>query len=288
MPKDQHSLLHHVRELNAWNPENFVPFHVSGQRAGYLKPFMCRQLRRWPRFFKVENDRVELAKDLGFHERNRILEEVVRELVADGVIAHYLGEVYPLTAQCRNQPLALLDRGAAGYFGIRTYGQHLNGYVSSEQGIRLWLARRADSRIHFPGRLDNMVAGGLPQGLSLKTNLRKECREEADIPGEQVEQAVSVGAVSYCCETEIGLKPDTLFCYDLELPADCQPRNTDGEVSEFMLVGLQEVLHLVRDTDAFKPNCNLVILDFLLRHGVIDPEEPEYLQLVEELHAKVF
>ena len=52
---------------------------------------------------------------------------------------------------------------------------------------------------------------------------------------------VAVGAISYCQETDSGLKPDVMFCYDLELPADFAPRNTDGEVDTFYLWPVEEV-----------------------------------------------
>ena len=35
--------------------------------------------------------------------------------------------------------------------------------------------------------------------------------------------------------------------------------------------------------NAFKPNINLVVLDFLVRHGHIPPEAPGYLELVNSL-----
>ena len=72
-----------------------------------------------------------------------------------------------------------------------------------------------------------------------------------------------VGAVAYCLETERGLKPDCLFCYDLALPADFVPRAGDGEVESFELLPVTRVAEIVRDSTAFKPNCNLVVIDFL-------------------------
>ena len=44
----------------------------------------------------------------------------------------------------------------------------------------------------------------------------------------------------------------------------------DGEVDEFMLRDIEEVAELVRDTTQFKPNCALVIIDFLVRESVHD------------------
>ena len=69
-----------------------------------------------------------------------------------------------------------------------------------------------------------------------------------------------------------------------EVPADFHPRPVDGEVERFELLPLAEVAELVRDTERFKFNCNLVILDFLVRHGWFRPEDPDYLPLVAGLH----
>ena len=77
-----------------------------------------------------------------------------------------------------------------------------------------------------------------------------------------------------------GFRRDVLYCYDLELPEDFVPQNTDGEVEAFMLLPLAEVAAIVHETDDFKLNCNLVIIDFLIRHGWLDPQTPEYLALV--------
>ena len=78
-----------------------------------------------------------------------------------------------------------------------------------------------------------------------------------------------------------------LFSYDLELPDDFVPRNTDGEISGFELLPFAECLRLVRETDQFKFNVNLVLVDFGLRHGLITPEDPDYLALVEGLRGSL-
>ncbi|MCU7859471.1 MAG: NUDIX domain-containing protein, partial [Candidatus Thiodiazotropha sp. (ex Lucinoma kastoroae)] len=193
----------------------------------------------------------------------------------------------PVTHSGRETAIATVDRATAPYLGLRAYGQHLNGFVRSEKGLKLWIARRATDRRVFPDCLDNMVAGGLPHNLSLAENLRKECMEEASVPADLANRAVSVGAITYCRETPAGLRPDTLYCYDLELPGDFKPHNTDGEVAEFMLLPVLEVARLVSETDEFKLNCNLVVIDFLLRHGIINPEAPDYLDLVQGLHENI-
>lgn len=46
---------------------------------------------------------------------------------------------------------------------------------------------------------------------------------------------------------------------------------------------IQKVKDLISRTDDFKDNCNLVIIDFLLRHGHFAPENTGYLDLVAGL-----
>jgi 8-oxo-dGTP pyrophosphatase MutT (NUDIX family) len=186
---------------------------------------------------------------------------------------------------------------------MTAYGLHVNGFVrqpasreSSDpassgpasgnprsRDLELWIARRSSDRSVAPGKRDNLIAGGQPVGLSLAQNLIKEAYEEAAIGPELASQAVPVGAITYMFETPPGLKVDCLFIYDLELPADFAPRNTDGEVESFERLPWTRVAEIVRDTDQFKFNCNLVIIDFLIRHGLLRPDHPEYLPLAAGL-----
>ncbi len=72
-----------------------------------------------------------------------------------------------------------------------------------------------------------------------------------------------------------------MFLYDLELPAGVIPRNTDGEIAEFMLMDVDAVADEVRAGRAFKFNVTLVLIDFLIRHGRLSPEnQPDYLDLL--------
>jgi hypothetical protein len=67
------------------------------------------------------------------------------------------------------------------------------------------------------------------------------------------------------------------------LPADFVPRNRDGEIVHFELMPAESVLEQIRRTDDFKFNVNLVILDFALRRGLLEVEDPEYLDVASGL-----
>ncbi len=45
----------------------------------------------------------------------------------------------------------------------------------------------------------------------------------------------------------------------------------------------QKVADIVKDTYEFKTNCNLVIIDFLVRHGFIEVEDKDYIEIVQGL-----
>jgi len=144
---------------------------------------------------------------------------------------------------------------------------------------------RARNREVAPGKLDNMVAGGLPVGLSLMENVVKEAAEEASIPAELAGQARPAGVITYMMNHDAGLRRDMLFVYDLKLPDSFTPENSDGEISGFVRWPARQALRVVDETDEFKFNVNLVLIDFGIRHGLIEPDRPDYAALVRGLRA---
>lgn len=199
-------------------------------------------------------------------------------------------ETYPVISHFgQSPPFLTLERAAVGIFGFEAFGVHLNGYVEGEDGaLRLWIARRSPKKSMWPNFLDNMVGGGLPVGLGVTENLVKEAQEEAGLPADLIAQAVPVGAVSYFQELAKGLYPESLFVYDLRLNPEFVPIPEDGEVAEFYLWGVEEVVERMLNEE-FSPESALVTLDFLVRRGLVTPEnEPNYLAVVAGMHRKLF
>ena len=64
-----------------------------------------------------------------------------------------------------------------------------------------------------------------------------------------------------------GLRRDRLHCYDLMLSDAFVPHPVDGEVTGFELWPIGRVMAAVRDTDDFKFNVNLVLIDLFQRLG---------------------
>ncbi|WP_207479867.1 DUF4743 domain-containing protein [Arenibaculum pallidiluteum] len=273
------SYLRHLQACNAHDPSLYRPFMVGGRRLGAIRHAFAETLAAFPDVFAVSAEAVVLSDRFAdFELRSAAVAGVLRRLAEQGRL-HPRNEDYAVLGRWGEAPALKLDRGAVPYFGIRSFGLHVNGFVRRPDGLHLWIGRRAADRLVAPGKLDNLIAGGQPYGLSLAENLVKEAREEAGLDAETAQRALPVGALSYRMDNGYGLKPDTLFVYDLELPDGFTPRNTDGEVERFELWPLEEVARAVRGTDDFKFNVNLVLIDFMIRHGFLGPEHPEYLDL---------
>lgn len=277
----------HIAACNRYNISRFRPFLVDSEAIGWIAHVLARRLSRFPSIFTVTTQAVSLSPALiTMTDRTVAVAEVLAVFVREGYAPPLRRELFPVVKRFGGPEFLRLDRSAVPLFGVRAFGVHVNGLVRTATGIKLWIGRRSRTKMVAPGKLDNLAAGGQPAGLSLFENLVKECAEEADIPRALAEMARPVGAITYCMENSQGLKTDCMFCFDLDLPVDFVPHNTDGEMESFTLMPVGEVIEKVRITDEFKFNVNLVILDFAIRHGFITPEgEPDYLDLLFSLRG---
>ena len=278
------SYLDRIAECNRHDLAGFLPFEVENRRAGWVRRSLAGRLADLPEVFAVEAERIGFAAGLDTADkRSCAVAGVVEAWRREGLLRRLSGELFAVDNGAGREPLLLIDRSAMQTFGFGAVGVHLNGYVCGPDGLHVWVAERAAGRHSYPGMLDNMVAGGQPAGLSLMENVVKEAGEEAGIPRALAERARPAGAVTYCLETEAGLRPDLLYVWDLELPAGFHPHASDGEVSRFELWPAGRLAETVRETERFKFNCNLVNIDFLVRHGVLDPEDPDYAAILAGL-----
>ncbi|KDQ56717.1 hypothetical protein JAAARDRAFT_194689 [Jaapia argillacea MUCL 33604] len=187
-----------------------------------------------------------------------------------------------------------MERSACALFGVVTYGVHMTVYreaVEGEsEGVKIWVPTRAKTKPTWPGYLDNTVAGGITSGMSMFESIVKEAMEEASIEESIVRKyAKSVGGVSYFFMTSQGwLQPEVEYVYDLKIPAgvEFEPKPSDGEVECFELLSLDEVTSRMH-AGLFKPNCAIVIIDFMIRHGHVTPDnEPDYMSILTRLHGR--
>jgi 8-oxo-dGTP pyrophosphatase MutT (NUDIX family) len=273
-----------IRHCNSFAPERAIPLWAGAHRVGWLRRSNAEVLGRHGGVFRVGKNRARLVAEGDTDTVSRAVDTVVDALVAERRVPKWRNETFDVAPRWGERPIFRLDRGAVPFFGVRAYGIHLNGYRRDGDRYSLWIGRRASNKQVAPGRLDNIVAGGIGNGYGAAATLAKEAEEEAAIDAGLIARAVPSGALTYRMETKTGIRDDVMFVYDLEVPADFVPQNHDGEIASFELMPLDEILERIRTTGDFKFNVNLVILDFAVRHGVLRPDDPEYLDVANGLH----
>ncbi len=268
------------RHIDACNTpaalSGLVPFRIGGAEVGWLAPDLARALTADAGDLRLDGGGAALAPRLrDAAARSAALARIALAVAKRG-LCRIRDEAFDIRATPEGPVLAQLDRGAIPAFGVIAQGVHVNGLVRRADGLHLWVGVRAADKAVAPGKLDHIVAGGIPAGLTPFQCMVKEAGEEASIPPALAARARPSGTrLSYMMRLEEGLRRDVLHVFDLDLPEDFVPRPNDHEVARFELWPAARVLAAVRDTDEVKFNVNLVLIDLFLREGLIDPASAE-------------
>lgn len=269
--------------------QNCIPFCIGDRQVGIIRPNVLPHLQEYPEIFIISPSCVTLSDDFKTpKERSDQIHNVLTELRKQKVLVTLNGwrnERFDIRSTSNEKALMEVERSGVCLFGAISYGVHINGYTYKDGQMMMWIARRSSTKPTYPNMLDNMCAGGLASGLGVRKCAVKECEEEASIPAHLTDKLKGAGCVSYILEDKRGIFPECEYLFDLELPSDFEPVNADGEVSTFELMTMDEVKDAIVSDD-FKPNSALIVLDFLIRHGVVGPEhEKNYTYIVEMMHV---
>ena len=279
--------IQHIENCNNANLLDFIPWKISNDIVGYVNKNIASKLLSFRSIFHEENNAIHLSSRLkNSQQRTEAVADILETLWAEEICGMKLNENYAVRARIGSPNLMTIDRGASTHLGIITTGFHLNGFLTNKGQLKMWVAKRSATRGTFPGQLDNVVAGGQPSNLTVAENVIKECNEEASIPKDLAQKAYPTGFISYLMEAEGNLRRHVMYVYDLIMPFNFTPRPNDGEVEAFSLMKIEEIIKIVVSSpDTFKFNCNLVIIDFLIRHGLIQNEDPDYFKIVNGLRS---
>lgn len=266
---------------------------------GYIHPNTIARMP-WPASFSINHNTCQVtlspppSNTSPSHHANTAFQKAV-DAAIDGNIFPTLNGLhseYFLVPGARH--FVQIERFAATLFGIATRGAHLTAYTVTADGeLRIWVARRSKTLHTYPGMLDSTVAGGVKASDSPLDCILAESMEEASLPQSLVAPRVRATGVLTMLNrnprTEL-VHSEILYTYDLELSGqgDEVPRlGDDGEVEEFVLMSCEEVEKRMRAGE-FKTNVCAVIIDFLIRHGKITPEnEPDYVEICTRLQRRL-
>jgi 8-oxo-dGTP pyrophosphatase MutT (NUDIX family) len=276
------TLLRHVEACNRFDPRRYRRFAISGHTIGWIGAEAANYLTAQG-LVGPTDDGIGVAGG-GFISVSAHLARIVAALDEAKLMATPRKEMTPVLRKWGLGACAEIDRAGLPALGLPAFGIHVNGFVHTDAGLHLWVGHRARDRQVAPGKLDHLVAGGIPMGYTAGETVIKEAEEEAGLTADIAAAARPVSQVTYRLSLPEGLRNDTLFVYDLELPQGVVPVSNDGEVERFELMPIARVIETLRETDDFKFNVNLVLIDFLVRHGLLDPDrEPDYAAVVKGL-----
>ena len=253
----------------------FVLMNEQGPVLGSVAIGHLPALREWPDAFELiaaaDGTPRALAFTLPAPVRDARLARIHARLHADGLIVGWRDEPYPLRDRTGGEH-GTLERAASRFWGMLTLGAHCNGYVADASGrpTHLWIARRSLTKPTDPGRLDNLIGGGVPAGQSPREAVIREGWEEAGLAPQQMAGLVTGGLVDLECDIPEGRQHERLHVFDLALPEDVVPRNIDGEVAEHRRMPVAEALARAAAGE-LTTDAALATLDFAVRHRLVEP-----------------
>jgi 8-oxo-dGTP pyrophosphatase MutT (NUDIX family) len=282
------SPLRQYRRYDGVDLSRYRKFVVAGRHVGWVSPSVAKLARSEPRLFSVDSATVRVQNALArLEERNQAMAETLSRWREKGVVAGWRSELYPVNTRFGETPLLLMERAATPLFGVLCYGVNVNGLTWIDGERAAWIARRSPTKPIDPGKLDVMVGGGQPHGLSIVENVLKECAEEAGVPAALALRAKPVGILTLLIAAGEGLRVGLQFNFDLELPEDFTPSNADGEVAEFFSWPLERIFDNLCREDEFMYDIALAKIDLLIRSGHIGPDRRDFVDLVRGLRRPI-
>lgn len=241
---------------------------VEGEVVGSVDEVHLPALDRWPGALSVDDRALTLRVPAG--ERDAWFAQANAVLHADGLIRGWRGEPFALPSPSSGRALAVIERASARFWGTLTLGAHANGWVAGTDGrpASLWVARRAANKPTDPGKLDNLVGGGVPHGQTPAQALMREGFEEAGLTPAQMARAVPGCVIELIRDVPEGLQFERLHVFDLALEPNERPVNQDGEVASIERMPIETVATLAAG-DAMTVDASLVTLAFLRRYGLL-------------------
>lgn len=240
-----------------------TPFFIADQQFGWLEQLTLTELLNFSTEWQFTHKHIELNTP----SPSTALQAAALHLQQRGLIQGWRNEnygVFPEGIEVHDNfahPLCALERASFRRFGLISRAVHINAYYP-DGSISLGL--RSPSKSIDPNKLDNIAAGGIPIGESAYQCAIRELFEEAGVQAELAQQIQFTERMHIRRNESDGTHNEILYCFDLALPADFEPKNQDGEVAKFYRLKPADV---VQQLEQMTWDAGKVTASFLLRHS---------------------
>ncbi|MDO4877804.1 MAG: NUDIX domain-containing protein [Neisseria sp.] len=244
------------------------PLRLNGLSLGLLNEAWYGRLldARLPGCTEGENG-LQLGA-AGWRETGETLQHLARGWYEAGLFHGWRGERFDVF-DGRGRVLFELERAAFRPFGLYSRAVHINGMTRTAQGWHFWIGRRSPHKAVDPGKLDNLVGGGIAAGETAVQAMRREAWEEAGLGQGLPHFTRFAGKLHSLRLSPRGLHREYLYVFDSVLPPETLPQNRDGEVDGFLTMTAEEAADAMW-RGGMTDDAMLVTLDLFRRVGLVD------------------
>ncbi|KAI1815024.1 thiamine pyrophosphokinase-related protein [Poronia punctata] len=299
-PRPEDNMASYTAAINSYYHFKVASFPNT---LGYVLPAVALKFANFSGSWEINENAIPKTLTLiGGHDeesRTAIVSKTINEMhvvKAFEILKKLRNELKPIYGP-GGELLFSIERAAFPLLGIVAYGVHMVAYTRDDDinVDSLWVSQRGREASGYANYLDNTVAGGIKSGESPLEALVREAGEEARLPADVVrEHAKSCGTLSYFHVRKSSqggepglLHPGVQFLYEMAVQEDWVPEPNDKEIAHFKQLRVDEVTRAILD-DKVKPFTALVLIDFLVRHGIVnEANTAEFVEISMRLHRSL-
>ncbi|MBR6027275.1 MAG: DUF4743 domain-containing protein [Neisseriaceae bacterium] len=222
------------------NLADFVVLQINNVNLGYLNQTFAKHLQQdLSHKLQIQNNTFNLIVN-NWQEAADLLQDVAYQWHEKGIYDGWRNEKFAVTHP-NGEVLFALERSAFRPLGLLSHAIHINGYIEKNNTLMFWIGKRSPKKVIAPNKLDTLVGGGVANGESIHNAMIREGFEEAGLPENLLNHAEVSGCHMSLRKVHRGLHREYIHIFDHRLPDDFIPQNQDGEVSDFILMNVDEI-----------------------------------------------
>ncbi len=275
--------------------QDYYYFMIEGypKPFGYMHKSILQGLNLSPNW-KVNSEQrlLTMVQARSFQERTQVMRDLLLRAVKEGALTSprkFYNEA--LRVMSEGEHVLDTDRSGLDPFGFVSFSAHLIGFVRDNNDTKYWVPKRSATKPTVPNKLDSTVAGVIRSGERPVDCMARKIAAEASVPKEYTRANIAAcGTVSYQMSITSTGKPGCQhiisYLYEMEFDKNVIPRPGSDEVETFTLMTLDDVKVALMEGE-FVANRAMVWLAYLIRHGVVTPEnEPAFIDICQRMQRK--
>jgi len=273
--------------------DDFVKVFVQGKQIGETRIDFSKKISAFNDVWLLTEKGMELNPRLvTFDERTKAIDDTFMALSENGTLPPFpdysgFGGVDWISAYPHDGSGALfiIRRFYYSCLGLQAHAVVVNGY----SGDKYWAAIRSKNVEAGAGKLDVIVAGMIRHHETTMEALVHESEEEAGLTPEDLKGAVEVATLHLPNINRYGFFQDEwLHIFDIDLKDKSPVVGTPYEIDGFKLLTIEQLMSDIKDGTVFKEHIHVVITDFLIRHGYLNENHPEFEEIKDLLYRETY